>query len=89
MHAQLEALGIRLLVVAFPWPHYLTTDEDGSIPPLVESLQNADIEIVNLTGPLRQSNLDETELYLLSHDGHRANRRGIAGFFRQPNPLPD
>jgi lysophospholipase L1-like esterase len=72
MHAQLEALDIRLLVVAFPWPQYVTTDEDGSIPPLVESLQKADIEVVNLTRPLRQSNLDEKELYLLPYDGHPA-----------------
>lgn len=72
MRDELTAKGIRLLVAAYPWPEYVTSEETGSIPPLTAALSRVGIDVVDLTEPLRRSHLGETDLYLLPYDGHPA-----------------
>jgi len=89
MRDQLDEMEINLIVMAYPWPEYVSTEEDGSIPHLVESLEAIGIDVVDVTGALRRSQLDETKLYLLPYDGHPAAKgysivaSALEPYFRQ------
>ncbi len=69
--------GVPLLLVMYPNHEEVLQGNSEQMDWLEEIARNGDIPSVNLLGPLAESGLSSTELFLFPHDGH-ASPRGYA-----------